>query len=157
MGGPLEEELGWRGYAFPRMQVMSNALVASLILGVIWGLWHTPLFLLPGTTQYEMVAQNSIPILVFVWFVFETTALSVILGWLMMRTGGSVPIAIAFHAAANTGYSLLVVLGVYSAWQAVVLYEGLLVLTSVLLAMTQGSLLKSRSARSTPPEQVRQY
>ncbi|HXZ03577.1 MAG TPA: type II CAAX endopeptidase family protein, partial [Ktedonobacteraceae bacterium] len=58
LGGPLEEELGWRGYAFPRMLARTNALVSSLMIGVVWGLWHTPLFLLPGTTQYELVTQQ---------------------------------------------------------------------------------------------------
>jgi membrane protease YdiL (CAAX protease family) len=140
LGGPLEEELGWRGFAFPRMQAGTNALESSLVIGVVWGLWHTPLFLLPGTSQYELVTQQplAIAILWFVWFVVETTALSVFSGWLMTRTGGSVPIAMVLHAAANTSFSLLVILRVYAAWQVTLLYTGLLVLTSALVAMTQG-------------------
>jgi len=144
LGGPLEEELGWRGFAFPRMQAMTSALKSSLIIGVVWGLWHAPLFLLPGSTQYGLVAQQppALAILQFVWFVVSTTALSVLIGWVVTRAGGSVPIAMVLHAASNTGYSLLAVLGVYAAWQVQVLYPGLVVLAAVLVAVTQGTHLK---------------
>ena len=42
------EELGWRGYALPRLLVGRSALSASLILGVLWGAWHLPTFFVPG-------------------------------------------------------------------------------------------------------------
>lgn len=143
LGGPLEEELGWRGFAFPRITAKTNALESGLIIGVVWGLWHTPLFLLPGTTQYGLVTQQPLitAVLQFVWFVVSTIALSVLLGWLMTETG-SVPTTMVFHAASNTGYSLLAVLGVYTAWQVQVLYPGLLVLASVFLVMILGTKLK---------------
>ncbi len=47
----LPEEFGWRGYALDRLQNGSNALVASLILGAIWGVWHLPLHFMDGTVQ----------------------------------------------------------------------------------------------------------
>lgn len=153
LGGPLEEELGWRGFAFPLLRAKTNAVVSSLIIGVLWGLWHLPLFLLPGTSQYVLVTQHPLGILWFVGFVVQTTALSVLFGWLVTRTNESVPIAMVFHTAANTAYSVLAILGVYAAWQALLCYEGLLVLTAVIVIMTNephltGSFSRSSSAES---------
>jgi CAAX protease family protein len=49
LGGPLGEELGWSGFALPRLQQGHGPLAGTLVLGVLWGLWHLPLFLfIPG-------------------------------------------------------------------------------------------------------------
>lgn len=88
--GPLSEELGWRGYALDRLQTRWNALVSSLIVGVMWALWHLPLFFMVGTSQKEW----GIP---FMGFAMGVTALSVLFTWLHNNTGGSVWAAIFFH------------------------------------------------------------
>ncbi len=46
--GPMGEELGWRAYALSEKQKRSSPLVSSLFIGVIWGFWHLPLWLLAG-------------------------------------------------------------------------------------------------------------
>ena len=51
--GPFPEELGWRGYVLDRLQIKWNALASSLILGVVWALWHLPLFFIKDTYQYQ--------------------------------------------------------------------------------------------------------
>jgi uncharacterized protein len=49
----LGEEPAWRGFALPRLLLRHNALAASLILGVLWGLWHLPLVWTEGATTYQ--------------------------------------------------------------------------------------------------------
>ena len=87
------EELGWRGYAQPMLERTRSPMIAALIVGVLWGLWHLPTFILPG------MPQEGIPLPAFLIF---TTAASVVLAWLMRRANGSVVIATLFHGAFNT-------------------------------------------------------
>jgi len=88
--GPLSEELGWRGYALDRLQTRWNALTSSLILGVIWSLWHLPLFYIVGTSQnlYDIS---------FVGFTLGTTTISVLYTWAYNNTGRSIWSAVFFH------------------------------------------------------------
>jgi membrane protease YdiL (CAAX protease family) len=93
------EELGWRGYALPKLLATRSALAASLILGVLWGAWHLPTFFVPGAPQ------NGLP---FSAFVLLTTAYSVLFTWIYLYTRGSVLIATLLHGAINLfqGYFL---------------------------------------------------
>ena len=86
------EELGWRGYALPRLLATRSALSGSLVLGVIWGFWHLPTFFIPGTPQYGQP---------FAAYVLLTVAYSVVFTWLYLRTWGSVLIATLLHGAIN--------------------------------------------------------
>lgn len=88
--GPLSEEIGWRGYALDRLQTRWSALVSSLIIGFVWGLWHWPLFQMVGTSQHELA-------LPFGGFVVVLMAQSVIYTWLHNHTGGSIWTAVFFH------------------------------------------------------------
>lgn len=54
LGGTLQEEYGWRGYLLDALQSRLSPLLASLTLGVIWTLWHTPLFFMAGTGQMNL-------------------------------------------------------------------------------------------------------
>jgi membrane protease YdiL (CAAX protease family) len=86
--GPLGEELGWRGFALPRLLERWSALSASLILGAIWGLWHLPAFFISGLPQ----SHFSLPA-----FLLGTVALSVLMTWVFQNTRGSVLIAVLIH------------------------------------------------------------
>lgn len=90
--GPLAEEAGWRGFALPRLQSKYNALVSSLILGVIWCCWHIPLFFLPGSSQ------QGIPFPVYLMLV---VTLGVYFTWLYNNTRGSLIITVLAHFSFN--------------------------------------------------------
>ena len=101
LGGPVEEELGWRGFALPRLQQHRNALDASILLGLIWGFWHLPLYFVLGTGQSEMLRAGTSPAFAIGGFIGWTVGLSVLFTWLFNQTGGSVIVVILFHAAVN--------------------------------------------------------
>ena len=50
LAGPLTEEFGWRGFLQPRLRERYRRIHTTVVLAVAWGLWHVPLFLLPGST-----------------------------------------------------------------------------------------------------------
>lgn len=96
--GALPEEYGWRGYALPRLLKGNSPLVASLILGLIWGLWHLPLHFISTSTQYV------IPI----WqYLLQTIVLSVIYTWFFLGANGSILVAGIFHAMGNITGALI--------------------------------------------------
>jgi CAAX protease family protein len=103
-GGPLFEEIGWRGFALPRLQVQMGPLGGTLVLGVMWAVWHLPQYaLLP-----EWVAQNggADPASVLAFFVL-VMALSPLMTWLFNNTRGSVLLAVLTHASVNTALMLV--------------------------------------------------
>jgi membrane protease YdiL (CAAX protease family) len=91
--GPLGEELGWRGFALGRLLKDRSALSAGVILGIIWGVWHLPAFVIGGTPQNHI----SIPV-----FMISIVALSVLMTWAFKGTGGSVLAAVLIHWISNT-------------------------------------------------------
>jgi membrane protease YdiL (CAAX protease family) len=86
------EEIGWRGYALPRLSARVGLAPASVILGVIWASWHLPLFLVPAADTFG----QSFPL-----YLLQVTALSVAGAWLYWRTGGSLLLVMLLHAAVN--------------------------------------------------------
>jgi uncharacterized protein len=87
------EEVGWRGFALPRLQKRNNAVLATLTVGVLWGLWHLPLFFWIGSpmTHYPF----------FAWFI-GIVASSFIYTWLYNSTKGSLLVVTLFHVFGNT-------------------------------------------------------
>ena len=84
------EEIGWRGYALPRLQAKHSALTSTLILGVIWGFWHLPKYL----THFSVPS--------FAWFMVHTMAGAFLYTWLYNNTKGSLLMVTLFHASSNT-------------------------------------------------------
>jgi uncharacterized protein len=86
------EEIGWRGYALPRLAARFGFARASLLLGLVWAGWHLPLFFLPGADKYG----QSFP----VW-ALQSVALSTAITWLYARTNGSLLLTMLMHSAVN--------------------------------------------------------
>ncbi len=101
VGGPLEEEIGWRGYALPRLLAKRSALEASVLLGVVWGFWHVPLYFVAGTGQAATLAGGMSAALAIGGFVGWTIGLSVLFTWMFIRTRGSLIVVILFHASVD--------------------------------------------------------
>lgn len=103
VGGPLGEEIGWRGFALPRLlQSHKDTMKASLILGLIWGIWHAPIYAVPGTGQNEILKSGGSFLVLFPAFVIWVMGLAVIFTWLYKSTNGNLLLAILFHTAVNT-------------------------------------------------------
>jgi membrane protease YdiL (CAAX protease family) len=94
LGGPLGEEPGWRGFALPRLQSRMGPLRGSVILGVLWALWHFPLFWSGVWTPL------SIPNMIM--FIVMITALTIIMSWVFNHARGSILITMLMHASFNT-------------------------------------------------------
>lgn len=84
------EEIGWRGFVLPRLQADYNALAASLMVGIFWGLWHIPKF------------WGSLYTSQFAWFLLGIMLNAVLYTWLFNSTNGSLLLATLFHASGNT-------------------------------------------------------
>lgn len=93
LGGPLQEEAGWRGTATPMLQTGWGALVASLITGIFWAVWHLPLFFQPRAEIYYNQP--------FWGLLASTMMLSVLLTWIYNNTGRSLFAAMLMHTSWN--------------------------------------------------------
>ncbi|MCS6906754.1 MAG: type II CAAX endopeptidase family protein [Anaerolineales bacterium] len=125
------EEVGWRGFALPHLQKRYSALVATLIVGSLWGVWHLPLFFWVGNPMAEY------PFLP--WFV-GTVAGAFLYTWLYNSTKGSLlPVAL-FHVSLNT-------FGVVITGVSIGILAILYVLVALVLVVVYGSINLSRQER----------
>lgn len=97
--GPLPEEAGWRGFALPYLQKRYNALVSSLILGLLWAFWHIPFFLDPVYRAATMP---------FAMFVGVVIGLSILFTWIFNNSGGSLFLTVLAHFFFNVSSVILV-------------------------------------------------
>jgi membrane protease YdiL (CAAX protease family) len=103
------EEIGWRGYALPRLESRFGLGWASVVLGVIWAVWHLPLFFIPSLDYY---GQS------FLIFALGCMSISVAMAWLYAHTNRSVLMTMLMHSAVNqtTGIVPSAVVGAGDSW-----------------------------------------
>jgi len=95
--GPLPEELGWRGYGIDSLRSRMNGFWTSILFGVIWPLWHLPLFFIPGSYQQALLSQ---PAALF-FYITSMIPQAVIMNWIYFHTNRSVLSAVFFHFMIN--------------------------------------------------------
>ena len=102
-GGPLGEEIGWRGYALPQLLSRHSPLTSSLILGLVWGAWHAPLHL--RGVYDASVARGWVGVGLRL---ISSVGLAVIFTWLYQRCGRSLLIMVLLHTSLNNTSRVLV-------------------------------------------------
>ena len=93
LGGSLGEEIGWRGFLLPALLQRMSPLAASVVLGVVWGLWHLPIDLAVGFGLHGIGAVMA--------RVIFAVPLSILFTWFYLRSGGSLLVALLLHTSIN--------------------------------------------------------
>ena len=137
----LGEELAWRGFALPRLLTRYNALVASVVLGVIWALWHLPLLWTEGNGMFHLP----------VWLLLlDLTAKAILFTWVFLHTRGSVLIAMLFHGATNLFLVSPEVVSTGDLEVAVLAMVGKWVLVGIVLVVAGPSLMRGSHPEALP-------
>ena len=141
LGGPLFEEIGWRGFALPRMEPLHGPLLASVILGVMWALWHLPEFLVPSWAA----SSGGGGILGIILFTITAIMFTIVITWVFNNTRASVLLAILVHASIDTfSITLGALFPVSAVSSALPFMIGFGVVAVVLIVLTRGHLSYER-------------
>jgi uncharacterized protein len=147
-GGPFFEEIGWRGFALPRLQLLYGPLVGSLVLGVLWGLWHLPLFLIPS---WDTPHGSPLDVALFItWAV----SISILFTWIFNNTKGSVLLVILAHGSINTAATAVFVLFPAAAGGFANFVVGFGAVALLLVILTRGRLGYRRRENAPDPAQI---
>jgi membrane protease YdiL (CAAX protease family) len=98
----LGEEPGWRGFALPRLQQQYGPLAGTLILSVLHGLWHLPVYFIPGT-----ILEGPFDLTAFAANTGLLIALTFIWTWLFNNAGQSIFFAMFVHGVSNATSGLI--------------------------------------------------
>jgi len=91
--GGGQEEPGWRGFALPRLLSKYSPFISSIIVGVIWAVWHIPLFFVGGSSQAGLPLE---------WYIPNVIGMAMVFTLLYLKTNGSVIPAMVLHAGLNS-------------------------------------------------------
>jgi membrane protease YdiL (CAAX protease family) len=142
--GATGEELGWRGFALPRLQRKYSAVTASVLLGFFWGVWHIPVWILfnsPFTFESTFL------------FVAGTIFYSVVITCICNNTKGSVLLASIFHWNVNAGINFVTIYLGLIPWNMMIWISTVLfALLSLILILHYGPKNLSRNLANGYPE-----
>jgi membrane protease YdiL (CAAX protease family) len=139
----MGEEFGWRGFALPRLQARHNALVSSLIIGVLWGLWHIPLYFVAGTSQYDWrMAGGFLP--TFLGYTLFVIAWSIQYTWVFNNTKGSLLLAAVVHGAGNAWLGYIDVFS-RGGFGGLLTFSAVSVIVSIIIVLMAGPTNLSRT------------
>jgi membrane protease YdiL (CAAX protease family) len=96
--GGGQEEFGWRAFMLPRLQRRWNPLSASAALGLVWAVWHLPLFVLPSAIYAQRPFASYVPMVI---------ALAVVYTWLYNHADRALPVVMLLHAGTNSAAVLI--------------------------------------------------
>jgi uncharacterized protein len=91
----VAEEIGWQGYAYPRLTLRYSALQAAPIIGVVWALWHIIPFAVMGRGATWII-----------WHSSGMVCMRIIIVWLFVNTGQSIAVAVLFHMMSNSVWGM---------------------------------------------------
>jgi membrane protease YdiL (CAAX protease family) len=97
MSGPWSEEFGWRGFALDRFILQFGVLRGSVGLGLVWAVWHLPLYFMPNTWHGQM----GFKLAGFWTFIVLSMGLSLIMTWIYLASNRSILSAMLLHFASN--------------------------------------------------------
>ena len=149
LGGPLFEEIGWRGFALPRMEPLQGPLLASVILGVLWALWHLPEFLVPSWAA----ASGGI-----ILFTLTAIMFSIVTTWVFNNTKTSVLLVTLVHASIDAFTIPLGEMFPARALESAIPFTGVVafgVVAAVLIVLTRGRLSYERLVEAQSAPRVR--
>lgn len=148
LGGPIDEEPGWRGFALPRLQAQYGPLKGTLLLGILWACWHLPLFLVQGWSSLPVWAYS-----------ISIVSLSVLMTLASNISKSSIVVPMLMHAMVNTSGQLLAFMtdGVPTReqWQLFFVLGPIFVVAICALLLTRGRLGYDQVSDLSQPRQFK--
>jgi uncharacterized protein len=110
----MTEELGWRGFMLPRILSMHTWIKSSLLVGIIWSIWHYPLWIISSWATTGSLTEVSLMVTASSVF---TIGVSIMLTWLFKNTRGSILLAMLLHGSSQANLTKMYVAAGDSSWQ----------------------------------------
>jgi membrane protease YdiL (CAAX protease family) len=143
----LGEEIGWRGYATPKLMEKRSALVSSLIVGVVWAAWHIPLYFIPGSLQNVLVQEIGFPLTILAYSL-SIIALAIVWSWIYLASNRNLWLPVLMHGSTNSFAAFFAIANfeVYG-MVPIMISACLWIATAVAVTLIYGPQRLSRTAR----------